>query len=169
MSNKHLLLLAILALFVFSIIGNILNYCNPPEPIVKETIRTVTKTDTIVQVKPFYLTKISSKLDTIYIDSKPITTATADTLIKEDSSSIRITYFFPPVNKFDVNMKIRERTITRIDSIFKTIEKTLPYQESFFDRFSVSVQAGLGQGLIHKNIDVYYGIGISYKITSLFK
>jgi hypothetical protein len=168
MSNKHFLGLAILTLFVFSIVGNVLQYCNPPEPIVRETIVTLTKVDTLVKERPIYLTKLSSKLDTIYIDNTPQVTATADTLLKEDSSKIKITYFFPPRNRFDVDMDLKEKLIIRTDSVFKTIEKTLPYEESFWDRFNISVQAGFGQGMIHKNFDVYYGIGLSYKIKGLF-
>lgn len=168
MSNKHFLGLAILALFVFSIIGNVLQYCNPPEPIVRETIVTLTKIDTLVKEKPIYLTKLSSKLDTIYINNTPQITATADTLLRQDSSKIKVTYFFPPQNYFDIDMILKEKIIIQTDSIFKTIEKILPYEESFWDRFNISVQAGFGQGLIHKQFDVWYGIGISYKLKGVF-
>ena len=158
-------LFTILGLFLFSATGNVLQYCNPPEPIIKTKIETKTQIDTVYRSKYITVQKIQAKLDTVYIDNAPQMVASADTLIRQDSSAVKIKYYFPPMNKFEVTMKLRDRYITRVDSIFKTIEKTLPYNPGFFDRLGLSVQAGFGQGMIHKQFDFYYGVGISYKLN----
>ena len=62
------------------------------------------------------------------------------------------------------NIKVKQtNTITTsVDEI------KLPYKESFFDRFVVTIGAGAGYGLINKTPDFYVGLQIGYKIKNLF-
>lgn len=85
--------------------------------------------------------------------------ASSDTLVIKDSSRIRIKYFFPPINKFDVWAEIRQKTIYRPE--IKLIEKPT----TIWDRFGSGVQIGLGYGAFSKKIDVYIGFGFHFKIN----
>lgn len=133
----------------------------------KSEIKIVTKVDSVYVDKPIYITKIRAKLDTLLVPDiiikrdtvwKSQIVASADTLITRDSSSAKIKYFFPPLNYFDVDLKLREKVKTI------TITKEIPTEPSFWDRFGWSIQGGFGYGLINKQFDVYIGLGASFRI-----
>lgn len=120
--------------------------------------------------KPIYITKIKAKIDTVYeplfngIDTVyvPITYAKADTLIKQDSSSIKITYYYPPKNYFNLDLNIKEKVITH------EITKTLPYDPSFWDRFNVVIYGGFGYDFLQRVPTVSVGLGIGINIKKIF-
>ena len=158
--NKYLLViggLIILCLILF------INQCKQPvtEKPKVDTVRTVNTVD-----KPIYLTKWKAKLDTITVETvihdtlrvEKVVTAKADTLITKDSSSVKIKYYFPPLNYFDVDLKIKEKNTTIM--ITKETEKP----QSFWDRFGWGIQAGFGTGLINKQFDVYLGVGVHFRV-----
>jgi len=99
-------------------------------------------TDTLIQKEPI-----------------KVQVAQTDTLVTKDSSTIKVSYYFPPVNKFDVVAKIRERQTHIVE--LREVERP----ETFWDRFGSSIQVGLGYGWFNKNIDVYTGIGFYFKIN----
>ena len=82
--------------------------------------------------------------------------AWADTTIQQDSSRIRVLYWMPPINKFDIKASIKEKTITRDIHHY--------YDESFWDRFGIMIYAGSGYDLIKKDYSLHLGIGIGFKI-----
>lgn len=71
-----------------------------------------------------------------------------------------------PDGKFTVVGSWYSRQITH------TKETTIIEQKSFWQRlfgsFHYSIQSGFGMGLIHKQFDVYVGVGVSYDIGSIF-
>ena len=71
-----------------------------------------------------------------------------------------------PEGKLSVGAIWYNRDITH------TIETTITEKKSFFQRFfggfHYSIQSGIGMGLIHKEFDVYIGVGMSYDIGSIF-
>ena len=158
--NKAYLIIGILAVVV-----GILTINNFKKPSI-----TAPKIDTVKVVKtidkPIYLTKWKAKLDTISVETvkhdtvtvEKILVAKADTLISKDSSSVKIKYYFPPLNYFDVDLKIKERNTTL------TITKEIEKPESFWNRFSYGIQVGFGQGLINKQFDIFVGIGVHFRI-----
>ena len=38
-------------------------------------------------------------------------------------------------------------------------------KKKWYERFTVGPQVGLGYGTLHKNLDVYVGVGIGYKLN----
>jgi len=131
----------------------------------------ISKTDTLTVTKyvdrPITITHWKAKIDTIQVKTLirdtiyqdiPLIFASVDTLLQKDSSLLKIKYYFPPANYFDIDLKIKEKITV------STITKEVLKSESFWDRFGYSVQGGFGFGLINRNFDVYVGIGASFRI-----
>lgn len=119
--------------------------------------------DTLI-TKETFLKQLPTKLDTVILTDtlykdKPIIVAHSDTLVTVDSSKIKVDYFFPPVNKFNVWADIKQRIIYRVET--REIERP----ETFWSRFGISVQSGFGYNWLHKDMAFYTGIGIHYKIN----
>jgi len=137
----------------------------------RQETKVVSKTDTLTVIKtvnkPIEIIKWKAKLDTIKVPEiinihDTIWTsqivASADTLLTKDSSSVKVKYFFPPANYFDIDLKIKEKITVN------TITKEVIKPESFLDRFGYSIQGGFGYGLINKTFDVYVGVGVHFRI-----
>lgn len=142
-------------------------YYNKYKPAIKEGSKVEYAIYTEYKDRPVYLTKIIAKTDTVHwVDSvyyeKPITVAIADTLIKKDSSSIKIKYYYPPLNYFSIDMNIREKIITQ------KLTVTQPYEPSFFDRFNLVLFGGVGYDIIEKQPTISIGIGIGINLNKIF-
>ena len=85
--------------------------------------------------------------------------AWADTTIQQDSSRIRVLYWMPPINQFDIKASIKEKIITRDIHHY--------YKEGFWDRIGIMVYAGSGYDLIKKDYSIHLGVGIGYKLKGL--
>lgn len=122
--------------------------------------------------KPIYITKIKAMIDTVYEvqflgisdDSAyvPIQIAYADTLLKQDSSSVKITYYYPPKNYFALELNIKEKIITH------EITKILPYEPKFADRFNYGLYLGCGYDFINKQPIISFGVAITFDIGRVF-
>ena len=112
-----------------------------------------------------YITITKVKLETVSIavhdTIQPITVASTDTTICNDSTYVK--YFYPPLNTFFVDSHYKQQTITVTDSVF--IPPALP---SFWSRFNYSIQAGAGYGVIHKQPDIFIGVGASINLKNIF-
>lgn len=97
---------------------------------------TVSHTDTLRIPKTVYVTKLQAKIDTVIINNQPIEVAQADTVIKQDSSKIKISYFFPPLNYFEAKFDIKEKIIESIKTITEretiTVEQPIYKQWTFW-------------------------------------
>jgi hypothetical protein len=104
-------------------------------------IDTVTiKADTIYKDRP-YAVMISGKVDTIVInDTVKSIVARADTIISKDSSYIRVAYYFPPENRFDVEMNLKEKIVT----ITRDMKEYVPVDRPWYDRYWVGATSALG-------------------------
>ena len=92
---------------------------------------TVTHVDTIKVPKTIFVSKWKARIDTVKVgpDSGCIV-AKADTIIQKDSSKIKVSYYFPPKNTFEIILDIKERIIKQFQSITET--KTLTYEKPFY-------------------------------------
>lgn len=98
--------------------------------IISQTIDTVyTKPDTTIITRVDTVHKLIADLDTVYIDSTEVITAAADTTFVEDSSSVSVKYYFPPLNYFDINLDIKSKVIEKTKTIteVKEIERPNPF------------------------------------------
>lgn len=106
------------------------------EPIVEiketKTVDTVRVVDTLYVDKPVQIVKWKAKIDTVYKDNIPQIVASADTLIEKDSAQVKVKYYFPPVNKFDLDINVKERIIHIVDSVKVTIEKEKIVEPPFY-------------------------------------
>lgn len=138
-SVKEILLIAIAGLilaFIFAKVMQSLGSSNHNGEVVNRTIDTVwSKPDTIVQTYTVIITKLQAELDTVFVDSAEVITASADTVINKDSSSLAVKYFFPPLNFFEIDMDLREKVITKektiLDSVTVEVHKPF-YKDQWF-------------------------------------
>jgi hypothetical protein len=117
--------------------------------------------------RPIYISRINATIDTIYqtvYDSSHTSTivAKADTTITEDSTQIKISYYFPPQNYFQIDANIKEKIIT------KELTITKPYEPKFFDRFNVVIYGGFGYDFLQKVPAASIGLGFGINIKKLF-
>lgn len=102
----------------------------PKEPgKVTITRDTLTVRDTVYKPKQVTVEKLKSVLDTVYVNNEPVITANADTLLLKDSSRVKVKYYFPPVNKFDIEFLLKEKIVNVITKIteMKEIEIEKPF------------------------------------------
>lgn len=92
--------------------------------------------DTVFQSDTVFIPKLKAVLDTVYMaDSTSVPVASADTTFQKDSSRISVKYFFPPLNFFDIQLDIRERTISKVKTIteYKEVSRPEPfYRDEWF-------------------------------------
>ena len=88
----------------------------------------------------------------------PLKIARADSVTTKDSSVIKVSYYFPPVNKFDIVATIKQH----IKVITETKNVEIPV--TLWNRFGAGIQSGLGYGIFHKKLDCYVGVGFYFKI-----
>jgi hypothetical protein len=122
--------------------------------VVNRSIDTVwAKPDTVLITNTVYIPKLKAVLDTVYIDSVKTVVASADTVIKKDSSKIGVKYFFPPLNYFEVDLDLKEKVITKqvtiLDSV--TVEVKKPFYEDHWFWTSIAAIAVLIASLLGRN------------------
>ncbi|HEX2866107.1 MAG TPA: hypothetical protein VHO03_03645 [Ignavibacteriales bacterium] len=82
----------------------------------------------------------------------------SDTTFQDSSLTERIKFISPiplhPKSYFTREITWKERLINQ----------PVAEEESFWSRFSWGLQAGLGYGVIHNQLDLYIGAGASFKI-----
>ena len=103
-------------LLIGFILGSVATYFVKPKEVIERidsVMVTTTTIDTLYLTQIKLVERLKAKLDTIYIDSAPMTVAVADTILKEDSSTIAVKYYFPPLNYFNIAADIKQKTIYR--------------------------------------------------------
>ena len=165
-SKNFLLLLGLI--FTISIAYNIYQSFNKPKPKIITNTIVKSKIDTVYKTNKIVLIKWKAKIDTVLINNQEVQVASSDTLISKDSNYVKVKYYFPPLNYFNIQFSLHDRYINKTDSIFVNKIDILPAKKTFFGNFHYSLQVGVGVGLISKQFDVYYGIGISYDLGNIF-
>ncbi len=95
---------------------------------------TVTVHDTTFINKPVYITKWKARIDTVVIENEKVLVAKADTIMQQDSSKVKVSYYFPPKNFFEIAMDMKERIIHDLKTIteVKTITVEQPLYKNIF-------------------------------------
>lgn len=118
-------------LFFCLIIWAIETFKSEPEIIVEIKRDTLyMKPDTVIQTKIKYVSA-KALIETVYVEKQPIQVAKADTTLS-DSSRIQISYWFPPLNKFDIIADIKEKIITKEKIIKELKTVTIKEQPVFY-------------------------------------
>ena len=157
-------LLTILLVVTLITGGLLTHFVIDKPPIIKSTpIDTVwMKPDTIRNTKTIRVNHIVAKIDTVKIVNDYIAVVYSDTVATQDSSKIWVKYYNSPINQFDISADIHEKVITKEKIITVQLQ---PPVETFWSRFGISIQTGIGMGWFKKNVDVYTGIGFHYKLN----
>jgi hypothetical protein len=154
-------------ILIIGILGGLLIYkfLQKPKQIEKKVEVKTIKTDTLYLpvIKQRIIAK--AKIDTIRISEIPqyedyftgfedqeIKRASADTTYSDSSLSLKIKYYYEPVNLFDINYQLKQ----------KEIVKAITKEPSLF----LGIGAGVGfdtKGRINPNVS----IGVYYKILTI--
>lgn len=103
----------------------------PTDPPQADTVTVFVKADTAYKDRNFFAT-LPGKIDTVYLpDSTMQVIASADTLIKKDSSSIKIKYYYPPFNFFEVDANLKERIIEKLKIVKQTVLVEQPWYDTY--------------------------------------
>lgn len=128
----------ILILLLLLITNSIIQSCNQSSnhSIIQSIDTVYSKPDTVFLPDTVIIPELHAVLDTVYLeDSTEVISAAADTTLIKDSSRISVKYFFPPLNFFDIQLDIRERTITKVKTIteYKEVSRPEPfYKDEWF-------------------------------------
>ena len=146
-------------LLIGFILGSALTYFVKPNEMIERidsVVVTTTTIDTLYLTQIKLVERLKAKLDTIFIDRHPAIVAVADTVLKEDSSTIAVKYYFPPLNYFNIVADIKQKTI------YKTITNDITKVEYVRERFGYGVFTGAGYDVVNKNFGIQIGLGVFY-------
>ncbi len=132
-ANDILNTMLVLSVLIFLGLGiKYLFFAPEPNHVIGTKIErdTVTVKDTIRIPKYIYVTKLQARIDTIFVDSSKVLVARADTALQKDSSKIKVSYYFPPKNLFEIALEIKERIIREFQTVTET--KTIITEEPWY-------------------------------------
>lgn len=155
--NKSLAIVALSLLLLLSISFQYLAYSNrkSEENSLKTDTLTIIKVDTVTITKPVvqyrYLTKVIT--DTLYNKDSikvPVQIPIATSVYKDSTYRVVVSGYRASIDTIQV-YPIHTTT---------TITNTITKQK----RFNMGIQTGVGYGCFSKNLDVYIGVGVSYRL-----
>lgn len=150
---------------------------------IKDWFNNTQKTDTVFSTKTDTLWKDTTIIEKEFVP-KTIVKIKTDTLFKENGDTIKliteskrfdksivsdkdtadVEIYTSGINTSLDSLKIRLKThkevITNTVEITKYVEK----KKTFWNRFHMQPQVGVGYGVFNKNIDAYVGVGIGFDI-----
>lgn len=169
--NKlHTILLVIAILLMVTAWVTILCKKTPPNVIKIDTV-TVTDTfwkDTVVTEKEFVPKIIvKKKVDTLYLENGDTLNLVTESKefeksIISDKDTCDLQIYTTGINTSldSLKMRLKTHSVTNIVEITKYVEK----KKTFWERFHLGIQGGLGYGIVKKNVDIYVGVGGSMDI-----
>ena len=150
---------------------------------IKDLFNNTQKTDTVFSTKTDTLWKDTTIIEKEFVPKTIVKTKT-DTLFKANGDTIQliteskrfdktilsgkdtadVQVYTSGINTSLDSLKIRLKThkevITNTVEITKYVEK----KKTFWNRFHIQPQVGVGYGVFNKNIDAYVGVGIGFDI-----
>jgi hypothetical protein len=129
--------LGLAILIILGLASKMIFFPTDPKEIVDTVVQrdTLTRVDTVRIPKTVYVTKLQAKLDTIYVNNNPVQVAKADTILQKDSSKIKISYYFPPLNYFEAKFDIKEKIIETLKTITET--KTITVEQPIYKQWTL--------------------------------
>jgi hypothetical protein len=150
-------------LIICSFFIGIFKYCGDSKyykaTLISSDTTYVTRTEFVD--RPVYIIKIKAKMDTVIINNVPQTVATADTLLSKDSSTVKVKYYFPPLNYFSIDMNLKDKFVYKTI----TIKEVYTVPKTFWGRFHFGVQVGVGVGTTNKQFDLFVGYGLTVEVN----
>lgn len=160
--------------FVVLLSAFFLDRCVPPNNNEKEVkIDTITIKDTVwkdttifeKEFVPKYIVK--KKVDTLYLENGDTLNLITESktfekrlISDKDTADLQIYTTGIETSLDSLKMRLKTHSVTNTVEITKYVEK----KKTFWDRFHLGVQGGLGYGIVKKNVDIYVGVGGSFDI-----
>ena len=151
-----------------------LDRCVPPNNNEKEVkIDTITIKDTVwkdttifeKEFVPKYIVK--KKVDTLYLENGDTLNLVTESktfekrlISNKDTADLEIYTTGIETSLDSLKMRLKTHSVTNYVEITKYVEK----KKTFWDRFHLGVQGGLGYGVVKKNVDIYVGVGGSFDL-----
>lgn len=150
---------------------------------IKDLFNNTQKTDTVFSTKTDTLWKDTTIIEKEFVP-KTIVKIKTDTLFKENGDTIQLITESKRFDKTILNGKdtadvqvytsgintsldsLKMRLKTHKEVITNTVEitKYVEKKKTFWNRFHIQPQVGVGYGVFNKNIDAYVGVGIGFDI-----
>ena len=141
------------------------------------------KTDTVFSTKTDTLWKDTTIIEKEFVP-KTIVKIKTDTLFKENGDTIQliteskrfdktilsgkdtadVQVYTSGINTRLDSLKMRLKTHNEVITNTVEITKYVEKKKTFWNRFHIQPQVGVGYGVFNKNIDAYVGVGIGFDI-----
>lgn len=151
--------------------------------IIKDWFNNTQKTDTVFSTKTDTLWKDTTIIEKEFVP-KTIVKIKTDTLFKENGDTIQliteskrfdktilsgkdtayVQVYTSGINTSLDSLKMRLKTHKEIITSTVEITKYVEKKKTFWNRFHIQPQVGVGYGVFNKNIDAYVGVGIGFDI-----
>lgn len=150
-------------------------YFDPMKEVINTDTVFTTKTDTLwkdttiveKEIVPKYIVK--KKVDTVYTKEGDTFNLITESkrfdkriISNKDTADLQIytSGIETSLDSLKMRLKAHKEVITNTVEITKYIDK----KKTFFDRFHIQPQVGVGYGVFNKKIDAYVGVGIGFDI-----
>lgn len=150
---------------------------------IKDWFNNIQKTDTVFSTKTDTLWKDTTIIEKEFVP-KTIVKIKTDTLFKENGDTIQliteskrfdksivsdkdtadVEIYTSGINTSLDSLKMRFKTHREIVTNTVEITKYVEKKKTFWNRFHIQPQVGVGYGVFNKNIDAYVGVGIGFDI-----
>ena len=150
---------------------------------IKDWFNNTQKTDTVFSTKTDTLWKDTTIIEKEFVPKTIVKTKT-DTLFKANGDTIQliteskrfdktilsgkdtasVQVYTSGINTSLDSLKIRFKTHKEVITNNVEITKYVEKKKTFWNRFHIQPQVGVGYGVFNKNIDAYVGVGIGFDI-----
>lgn len=150
---------------------------------IKDLFNNTQKTDTVFSTKTDTLWKDTTIIEKEFVP-KTIVKIKTDTLFKENGDTIQliteskrfdktilsgkdtadVQVYTSGINTSLDSLKMRLKTHNEVITNTVEITKYVEKKKTFWNRFHIQPQVGVGYGVFNKKIDAYVGVGIGFDI-----
>ena len=150
---------------------------------IKDLFNNTQKTDTVFSTKTDTLWKDTTIIEKEFVPKTIVKTKT-DTLFKANGDTIQliteskrfdktilsgkdtadVQVYTSGINTSLDSLKMRLKTHNKVITNTVEITKYVEKKKTFWNRFHIQPQVGVGYGVFNKNIDAYVGVGIGFDI-----
>lgn len=150
-------------------------YFDPMKEVIKTDTVLTTKTDTLwkdttiveKEIVPKYIVK--KKVDTVYTKEGNTFSLITESkrfdkrlISNKDTADVQVytSGINTSLDSLKMRLKAHKEVITNTVEITKYVEK----KKTFWNRFHIQPQVGVGYGVFNKKIDAYVGVGIGFDL-----
>lgn len=175
-NNKIIWVSALIAVLIICLIwADRSGYFDKGGEVIKTDTVFYTKTDTlwrdtiIVREKPVEKKVVEERRDTVFTPGGDTLTLVTEHKTYEErfishKDTADVEVYTTGINTEVDSIALRLKTHTEIITNTVEITKYIQKKRKFLDRFHFTPNVSAGYGLIHKDLDVYVGIGVGFEL-----